>query len=181
VLEEEKINAASSQSEESTMHFRYRRILLGIIIVLITLNSAALSDELEATSDSATIENRNKIILFGGVTQDGGEVGASIGLEYEYRINPLFGIGAFGEYAGGDFDTWVFGIPGFIHPYAGWFIRLAPGLEFEGSETLYLFRTGVGYEFELSPRWGLAPEFNVDLLEGGKTEFVYGLSLSYGF
>jgi hypothetical protein len=119
--------------------------------------------------------------LFGGVTQHGGDAGASIGLEYEYRVNPLFGIGAFGEYAGGEIDTWVFGIPGFIHPYAGWFIRLAPGLEFEGSETLYFFRTGVGYEFELSPRWGLAPEFNMDILEGNKTEFVYGLSLIYGF
>ena len=119
--------------------------------------------------------------LFGGITQGGADHGASIGLEYEYRINALFGAGAFGEYAGGDFDSWVIGVPVFVHPYAGWFILLAPGVEFEDSETSLLLRTGVGYEFEFLPRWALAPEFNVDLIEGGETKTVYGVSLSFEF
>jgi hypothetical protein len=111
---------------------------------------------------------------------DGSENGASIGLEYVYRISPLFSIGGLGEYAGGDFNSWVIGIPLYIRPYAGWFFRLAPGLEFEDSETNFLFRVGSGYEFELMPRWLLSPEINVDFVDGD-TKLVYGLTLSWEF
>jgi hypothetical protein len=110
------------------MPFWFRRALPGIFIILIVINSVALFTELEATAETDTIEYRNKMILFGGLTQEGADHGASIGLEYEYRLNDLFGVGALGEYAGGDFDSWVIGVSGFIHPYAGWFICLAPGV-----------------------------------------------------
>jgi hypothetical protein len=63
----------------------------------------------------------------------------------------------------------------------GGFIGLAPGVEFEEEEANFLFRTGVGYDFELSLRWSLAPEFNVGFIEGGHTKLIYGLSLSYSF
>jgi hypothetical protein len=54
-------------------------------------------------------------------------------------------------------------------------------VEFEEDEASFFFRAGVGYDFELSSRWSLAPEFNVDFIEGGDTKLVYGLSLSYSF
>ena len=74
---------------------------------------------LDAMAESEGIEHRNRLTLFGGVTQDGSDTGASFGLEYEYRIRQLWGIGGLAEYAGGDFDSWVIGVPVFIHPYAG--------------------------------------------------------------
>ena len=48
------------------------------------------------------------------------------------------------------------------------------------SETNFLFRAGTGYEFELMPRWSLAPEINADFVDGD-TKLVYGLTLSWEF
>ena len=155
------------------------RSILFCIFILVALTSSGVCDELRSKAHEEG-DYRNKVSLFGGNTQDDSENGASIGLEYEYRINPRFGIGGLGEYAGGDFDSWVIGIPVFIHPHAGWFFRLAPGLEFEDSETSFLFRAGLGYEFELMPRWSLAPEINADFVDGD-TKLVYGLTLSWKF
>jgi len=143
------------------------------------LVGAALSRAAGAESEST--ERQNKVSFFGGITQDGSDVEASLGLEYEHRMGDLWGIGGLAEYAAGDFDAWVVAVPVLLHPYADWFIRLAPGVEFEEDEASLLLRTGVGYDFELSRRWSLAPEFNVDFTEGGDTKLVYGLSLSYSF
>jgi hypothetical protein len=90
------------------------------------------------------------------------------------------GIGGLAEYAGGDFDSWVLGVPFFIHPYAGWIAWLAPGAELEDGDTNFLFRAGLGYEFEIYPRWSLAPEINFDFTDGD-TKLVYGLTLSWQF
>jgi hypothetical protein len=90
------------------------------------------------------------------------------------------GVGGLGEYAGGDFDSWVLGVPLFIHPYADLIVWLAPGVEIEDGETDFLFRVGLGYEFEIYPRWSLAPELNFDFA-GGDTKLVYGLTLSWAF
>jgi hypothetical protein len=155
------------------------RLTMGIVLFLLLITGLVVISD--AVAESESIEFPNKLSLFGGVTQESSEIGASLGLEYEYRLNQLWGIGGLVEYAGGDFDVWVLGIPAFIHPYAGWFIRLAPGLEIEESESSFLFRAGVGYDFELLPRWSLAPEFNADFIEGGDTLLVYGLTLSYTF
>jgi len=156
-------------------------ILLLLCIMLCTLLplTAAAEDSPAGTSEEAG--GGQRLSMFVGNTQDGSEIGLSVGLEYEYRWTRQFGVGALAEYAGGDFDSWVVGIPFFIHPHAGWFVRLAPGIEREDSENNFLFRAGVGYDFEIMPNWSLAPEFNVDFVDGGDDKLVYGLSLSREF
>jgi hypothetical protein len=71
-------------------------------------------------------------------------------------------------------------VPLFIHPYKGFRFALAPGLEHRHGDDEFLFRTGVGYEFILSERWIMMPEFNVDFVDGQEA-FVFGLTLGYGF
>ena len=158
-----------------------KRDLLKVWAALFLLLFVAMAANPDAMAESEGIEHRSRLTLFGGVTQDGSDTGASFGLEYEYRIRQLWGIGGLAEYAGGDFDSWVIGVPVFIHPYAGWFVTLVPGVEFEDSESSFLFRAGMGYDFDLWPRWSLSPEINADFVEGGDTKLVYGLSLSYAF
>ena len=77
-------------------------------------------------------------------------------------------------------DSWVLCVPFFLHPYAGWAAWLAPGVEIEEEENNFLFRVGLGYEFEVSPRWSVAPEINVDFTNGN-TKLAYGFTLSWGF
>lgn len=136
-----------------------------------------------ARAESEEIEYRNKIALFGGVTQESSDlIDGSLALAYERLFSKLIGVGSLVEFTGGDVErSWLVLVPVYIHPYAGWFIDLGPGIEFEGSEGNFIFRAGVGYEFELWHRWALAPEFNVDLVGGGDTKLVYGLTLVYSF
>ena len=108
------------------------------------------------------------------------ENGFTIGLTYERRFSELLGIGGFYEYAAGDFDKWSIGVPLFIHPHEGWRFVLAPGLEHRHGDDEFLFRTGVAYEFELSERWVMVPEFNVDFVDGEEA-FAFGLSFGFGF
>lgn len=74
----------------------------------------------DAKAESEGIEHRNKLSLFGGVTQESSDFGASLGLEYEYRLSQLWSISGLLEYVGGDFDAWVIGFPvSSIHMPAG--------------------------------------------------------------
>ena len=153
-----------------------------IIASLLIIFPVVAAAESETEAESSEVEYRSKIGIFGGITQDGHDHGASVGVEYIYRMDDLISIGGFLEYAGGDFDLWLIGLPFFIHPHAGWFFRLAPAAEFEHDEVRFVFRTSVGYDFEITPRWAIAPEFNVDLNRRDR-EFtqIYGITLLYSF
>ncbi len=56
---------------------------------------------------------------------------------------------------------------------------LAPGFDYRQDRHDFLFRAGVGYEFEID-RWSISPVFNVDFVDGEQV-LVYGLSFGYGF
>ena len=128
--------------------------------------------------------HRNMVELFLGDTYEDArhesEKGITVGFIYERRLSSLLGVGGFYEYAAGDFDKWSIGVPLFIHPYGGWRLDLAPGLEHREGDDEFLLRTGVAYEFGLSERWALVPEFNVDFVDGEEA-FVFGLSFGFGF
>jgi len=149
-----------------------------LVMAVIFFYSVAPAEEQARTAGKEADDFRNRFSLFGGMTQEGSDHGASVGLEYEYRLGSYLGVGGLAEYAGGDFDSWVLGVPFFIHIYAGWVVWLAPGVEIEDSETNFLFRAGMGYEFEIYPRWSLAPEVNFDFTDGD-TKLVYGFTLTW--
>lgn len=54
------------------------------------------------------------------------------------------------------------------------------GNTYVDSDDEFLLWTGVGYEFELSEKWVMFPEFNVDFVDGEES-FAYGISLGFGF
>ena len=143
------------------------RIMLALLLIGVGGNE-------NASAESEEIEHRNKVALFGGVTQQNSKFGGSIGLGYEYRIYKLWGVGGMAEFTRADVERrMAFGIGAYIHPYADLYFLLGPGVEFEDNEDSFTFRVGVGYDFELWPRRSLAPEFNVDFVSGGDTALVY--------
>ena len=155
------------------MHFLKSLMTIGALICLLAFTPAVMAEE-----------EPHRLTLFGGVTQDRSntsETGATVGLAYSYRFDPLWSIGGLLDYAGGDIDAWIIGVPLKVFPWAGWFLLLAPGLEFGDSETSFMTRIGTGYDFELGHEWSLAPEFYVDLNRVEGTKWVYGLALSRGF
>ncbi|MGI9512066.1 MAG: hypothetical protein ACR2OL_04115 [Anderseniella sp.] len=54
-----------------------------------------------------------------------------------------------------------------------------PGIEVHKDETEFLFRAGIGYEFEID-RFTILPELNADFGEG-EVNLVFGASLGFKF
>jgi hypothetical protein len=165
-----------------------KKMRMGIVTVMVVsavvsfLSLHAAVAEETAEHAGARHYHRHHVGLFLGNTQDGGEHGFTGSLDYEYRLHELFGIGVLAEYAAGDFENWVFGVPLILHPYKGWTLKLVPGVEYEEETDTseFLVRTGIAYVFEISDRWTLAPEFSVDFVDE-KTQLVYGVSIGLGF
>ena len=164
-----------------------KKVLLSGWALLFLILFVGVSGNNNAWAEPEGVEHRHKIYLFGGVTQEDSEIDGSLGLGYEYRITELLGIAGLAEFTGGEAErAMAFGIGATVHPYAGLYFLAGPGFEIvdpkhEDREELFLFRLGVGYDFELTPRWSLAPEFNVDFVSGGDVKLVYGLVLGYAF
>ena len=150
---------------------RFRIIILASIILVVAFTSSAWAEEAEI---------KHRLGAFLGATADGADWGESFGLEYENYFAPHLGAGVLAEYIGGDFDHYLVGVPFFIHPYKGLLFKFAPMLEFGHGDTTVVGRLGIGWEFELSHHWLLAPEFMLDL-NRRKREFtqVFGLAVSY--
>jgi hypothetical protein len=124
--------------------------------------------------------HKNVIGLFTGITHENrGSNEFAVGLEYERRFTEHFGIGAVVEYTGGDADTWVYALP-FAWHIDRWKFYVAPGIEdgHHGKEDL--IRLGGEYAFHLSGGWEIAPQVNVDLVDG-EDIWVFGAVFALGF
>jgi hypothetical protein len=121
-----------------------------------------------------------------GVESEGGSVvfedqrAFTVGLDYEYRLNRRWGIGALIDYAGKDFRSWVAGVPIVLHPGGAWKLLVAPGLEDkEVEDVVFLVRAGVMYDFEVGS-FTVAPALNVDFVDDEEI-LVYGFNIGRGF
>ena len=128
-------------------------------------------------------ENTHNFYIFGGgatSTESEDDTGFAFGGEYEYKFNPLVGIGGLVEFTTSALDREaVLLAPLTLHPFGGLAILAAVGAEFAESDDSFVFRLGTAYEIPLG-RFTIAPEFNVDFVDGDRT-YVYGLSLGLGF
>ena len=104
----------------------------------------------------------------------------TLGLDYEYRLNRRWGVGALIDWAGKDSRSWVVGVPVVLHPKGGWKLLLAPGFEKNNEhDAEFLVRAGVMYDFEVGG-CTIAPALNVDFVDGEEV-LVYGVNIGRGF
>jgi hypothetical protein len=159
-----------------------KKLIVIMCVLTFALSIGLVPVDLRGEDEQGTeaVEYRHRLELFLGGTHEGSQGDFATGMSYGYRISKLFGVGGFIEYTRKEEDVWTFGVPLYVYPYQGVRLLLAPGLEREGSKNEFLVRLGIAYEFEID-RWSIAPEFNIDLVEGGRRVLVYGLSFGYGF
>ena len=163
--------------------------LLLIIACLFTmfLASAAVAEESHETDEHAFHKHHASLIV-GGVVDEHGEndLSAGIGVDYEYRFNQWLGLGGLAEYAGGDFEHVLLGIPLFIHPYENWRLAVAAATEVHNDEEHderkreWVVRAGVGYAFHVGDGYSISPEFYADFSEH-ETLYVIGLAIGFGW
>ncbi len=134
--------------------------------------------------ESPGVDHRHHVGLFlGGVTRfEAGEAesGGALGLEYEYRLAPAWGVG-------GLLEDVVFGegrdlavvLPISWHPWRELKLSVGPGVEFNGQDSEFLGRISVGYDFKFG-HFTLAPELSGDFTRESQA-LVYGLTFGWGF
>jgi len=124
-------------------------------------------------------DEKHHLGFFVGVL-DTGKTDSIIGIEYEYRINKIFGVGVLYENAkdahnGDGINSRIAAL--YYHPYGGWRIGLGAGKEKVGGShpfTESLYRLGIAYAFHIGGI-GIEPSINFDSVNG-KSSSVYGIS-----
>ncbi|MCK5405927.1 MAG: hypothetical protein KAJ37_00675 [Candidatus Krumholzibacteria bacterium] len=127
-------------------------------------------------------EGRNELGLFLGAADSEGEWGASVGLDYEYRLSRLFGIGGLLEYTGADFRDGVAAVPFYLHPWKELKLVAAPGVNVKPAERIGrgLVRIGAEYGFDVRRGFEIAPAVYVDFTSEDVT-IVFGAAIARSF
>jgi len=158
--------------------------LLALAALLVPAVSFAQGDpEADETGHASAHGHYDNAIGFfvGGATEEAGsrENGVALGVEYERRLSPRFGIGGIVEHTYGDLDVWVYAVS-FAWHAGPWRLYAAPGIEdtHHGSEKM--LRLGVEYGIPVGG-WEIAPQFDVDFVDREAEVLVLGLTFARGF
>ena len=158
-------------------------IVLAGVLILAT-GGAAADDSLHADDPHTKGYGYHDHIVglfVGGATEEFGrrENGAVIGLEYEYRFGPRFGIGAIVEHTYGDLDIYVYALP-FAYHNGPWKFYVAPGVEEGEGGSEGMLRVGVEHGFHVG-KWEISPQVDIDFVERESDVFVIGVVFARGF
>lgn len=123
-------------------------------------------------------------LIFGGATRFeehvADETGFAFGVDYEYRLDEFWGVGAMTEAVVSEHARdGVLMTQIALHPYKGIRVAAGPGVEFANGEGEFAVRVGASYEFEFK-RFTVAPEVAIDVASSSQT-LVYGLSFGTRF
>ena len=157
---------------------KYFYIIL-ILICSVSLNQLESLAQTPANYPVEEEESRNEIALFLGLTTNKDATAATFGIDYQYKLSPLAGLGLVIDHAAGDIKSTIVA-PGLFLHLLSWEFTLAPGVEFVDDETKFVFRTGVEYEIKL-PYFSISPAINVDFERNDEIALVYGLSFGIEF
>ena len=123
--------------------------------------------------------------IFIGATNFDSETELTFGLEYEYKINSQWGVGAVYESTSeahhGDGVT-VSLVSAFYHPDSHIRLGLGLGQEEIGGyhpHTESLYRVSAGYDFHVD-QFGIAPTLAIDVIDGEQA-FVFGVAFTRPF
>jgi len=124
-------------------------------------------------------------LFIGGTHIDAGdETAFTFGVDYEYRLNKLIGVGGVAEHAVGGIDATSLLAVADIHLWRGLALQLGPGVEFvdeeDGSETFAIGRIGMLYELEFVEGFTLSPQFHYDV-SSGEDAIVFGIAFGRAF
>ncbi|EAQ98870.2 outer membrane beta-barrel protein [Congregibacter litoralis] len=118
-------------------------------------------------------------VFFGDTTETRRNQGFTLGLEYEYRVNEQFGVGAILEHVGGDFHTNVAVVPLAYHR-GPWKLYAGPGIEDSEEEgSAFLLRVGLEYGFHVG-KYELSPQIDVDFVDNEHL-FIFGVTVARPF
>ena len=123
---------------------------------------------------------RHHISLFLGATDLEGSTGFTQGIDYEYRVNKVLGLGGVAEYALGGIEAWTILAVADIHLNSGLILQVGPGFEHGEEEDVFVARLGALYEFEFG-KYTISPQVHFDDHAGSEDAVVYGIAFGFSF
>ena len=124
---------------------------------------------------------KHTLAVFAGVTREHDENLETLGIEYSYRISRSWSAGGVIERAERDKDSTLAIVFAHFWPYKGLFLGAGVGRKDPADERENTYRATIGYEFELGGGWVIAPQANLDVVEGHENEEVYGIAFGKQF
>lgn len=124
----------------------------------------------------------NHFAIFGGATTNFGETAPTLGIDYERRLpfaSQMFGVGALIDVAKFHRASVIAAPALFFHPYGGFKVLVAPGVEHEGEEDALVVRGALSWSAHFD-RVSVGPAAAVDIVHG-HAAFVYGVDVGLGF
>ena len=151
-------------------------VLIGGALLLVTTMPTKAMAESEAG-----LHMPYHLSIFLGDTHVSGEGdNPTAGIDFEYRVNQLLGIGTVVEYAGGELSASTALAVADIHLHDGWVMQLGPGFEHRHSEEVFVSRVGFLYEFELD-HYTFSPQLHWDYHDGEENALVAGFAFGFSF
>lgn len=168
----------------------HRAMMFGLplLVALSPASPLLAQDSIESAEEGEEYSNSVEILLGAATETEGGESGWAIGLGYLRHISGDLKIGVVAEVAPGLEREWLLLAPLYVQPIGGLLVGMGPGidsrLETHGDEeerTIYLaVRFSAAWEFEVGRRFFIAPEVNMDVVDGSGT-WVYGMVFGVAF
>jgi len=156
--------------------------LLAALSMTLPARGMAQEESPTGASEEAEPRYRNKLSGFIGVTLEDEANSFTLGVDYERRLGGQFGVGVLADRAFGEGRAFIIAAGLFWHPLSRVRLDIAPGIEMSGADdkTFFVLRIGADYDFELTERWSLGPNVNLDFVDG-RTVWVLGAELGYSF
>ena len=158
-----------------------KNIIIALCLSLGSIGAIAAELDGDELHGEEKAHAKHALALFAGVTREGTENHGTLGIEYSYRINTYWSIGGVIERADREKDSTL--VIAFAHwwPYKELFLGAGVGRKDPGDKRENTLRATIGYEFELGGDWSIAPQANLDVIEGHENEEVYGFSFGKRF
>ena len=130
---------------------------------------------------SEEVHEPNHLSVFVGNT-DFSEHGSglTLGIDYEYRVSPLLGLGSVVEYAYGSLDALTVLAVADIHITDQFIVQVGPGFEHSSEHDFAVTRLGTLYEYRYHG-YTISPQLHVDYHFGHGSSVVAGLALGFDF
>lgn len=168
-------------TSETCRFASFTLIAMTLCITLFSPGTFASETESEGMHGQEEGHHKHALAVFAGVTREESENLETLGIEYSYRINRNWSVGGVIERADREKDSTL--VIAFLHlwPYKGLFFGAGVGRKDPGDERENTLRATIGYEFELGGGWSIAPQANLDVIENGEDEEVYGIAFGKRF
>lgn len=152
-----------------------RYLFISLLCLIFTSTSKAGGDP---------TDHPHHISIFGGYSSDfKKDNGFKLGLEYEYRLSRLFGIGGMLDFTGADFEIFAISAGADIYPVKDVPLFLGAGFGAKNEKAdkwKPFFRTIAGYNFHVG-KFSLGPVVMYDIYNARKNVISFGVAFGLGF